>query len=100
MIKIGNVCIYGRDAMHYGVNIKTRRFGYICFRLPLPCFGRWWALYLYFSPNATPWAATFMIGRKSEPRDWSLSRVRKYVFGHNFNVYENYETLCKINDSI
>jgi hypothetical protein len=58
------VTIYGANAMHWGVNISTRR-GYVCFRLPLPCFGRWWPLHLYVSPNATPWGATWGIGRTS-----------------------------------
>jgi hypothetical protein len=58
----GPVVIYGRNAMHWAVNIRTRRWGWICFRLPLRCFGRWWPLYFYVSRNATPWGATFMIG--------------------------------------
>ena len=55
------VTIYGANAMHWGVNIATR-WGYLCFRLPLPCNGRWWPLYLYMSPNATPWGAVWGIG--------------------------------------
>ena len=62
-ITIGCVTIYGENAMHWAVNISTRRFGYICFRLPFRCFGQWWPLYYYCSPNGTPWAATFKIGK-------------------------------------
>lgn len=106
-INIGKrITIYGRNAMHWGVTIRTKKFGYICFRLPFTCFGKWWPLYLYFSPNATPWAATFMIGRKHDPRDWALSRVRRIRLGHNF-YYDsendengNYAELRRINDSV
>ena len=61
-VNIGNVTIYGENAMHWGVEIKFRK-GWLCFRLPLFCFGRWWGLYVYFSPNATPQKATFILGR-------------------------------------
>ena len=99
-ICIGNrLTIYGRNAMHWGVNFWTKRYGYICFRLPLPCFGKWWPLYLYCSPNATPWAATFMIGGSKRDKDKLLAPMRKSVLGHNFNVHgeNNYEVLCKLN---
>jgi len=59
-INIGPIVIYGENAMHWAINIKTR-WGYICFRLPLRCFGRWWNLYFYISPNGTPSQATFII---------------------------------------
>jgi hypothetical protein len=97
---IGELVIYGRNAMHWGVNFHTKKYGFICFRLPFRCYKKWWPLYLYFSPNATPWASTFMLGRKHDPRDYALSRIRKYLFGHNFNVDDNYTELRKINDSI
>lgn len=60
--RIGPVTIFGENAMHWAVNIKTRRWGYVCFRLPLRCFGRWWALYFYCSPDGTPHKATFIMG--------------------------------------
>ena len=98
-ISIGRVVIYGRNAMHWGVTIYTKKYGYICFRLPFTCFGKWWSLYYYLSPNATPWAATYMLGRKHDHRDWALSRIRFNKFGHNFNSDDNYDELRKINDS-
>lgn len=102
----GHICIgkritiYGHNAMHWGVTIYTKKYGYICFRLPLPYNGRWRPLYLYFSPNATPWAATFMIGRKHAPEDWAKARLRKYYLGHNFDCGNNltYKRLKAIND--
>jgi len=53
-LTIGRVTLYGRNAMHFAVNIVICG-GYLCFRLPVTCFGRWWPLYAYWSPNATPW---------------------------------------------
>lgn len=66
-VNIGPITIYGENAMHWAVNIRTKRWGYICFRLPLRCFGKWWPLYFYISPNGTPWAATFSIPKKEKP---------------------------------
>ena len=100
--------IYGNNAMHWGVTFYTRKFGYVCFRLPFRSCGRWYPLYFYCSPNATPWAATFMLGRKAYPDDWVLSRIRRSCFGHNFDESEwneeyemtNYDILRGINRSI
>ena len=62
---IDKITIYGENAMHWAVNMRTRRWGWVCFRLPVRCFGRWWPLYFYCSPNATPKNATFwLFGRK------------------------------------
>jgi hypothetical protein len=106
-IHIGKrITIYGRNAMHWGVNIRTKRWGYVCFRLPFRCFGRWWPLYFYCSPNATPWAATFMLGKNHDPADWALSRVRRLRLGHNFyfdsenDENGNYAELRRINDRL
>jgi hypothetical protein len=57
-LDIGPVTIYGENAMHWAVNIRFKGKGYLCFRLPLRCFGSWWPLYCYFSPDATPSSAT------------------------------------------
>lgn len=86
-INIGKLTIYGRNAMHWGCTLYTKKYGYICWRLPFTCNGRWWPLYLYFSPNATPWAATFMLGKKEDRDDWVRSRIRYTCFGHNFDVH-------------
>jgi hypothetical protein len=99
-ISIGKLTIYGANAMHWGAHYWTKKWGYVCFRLPFRCFGRWWPLYFYISPNATPWAATYMLGRKHNARDWALSRVRRIRLGHNFNTDENYEELRRINNSL
>lgn len=104
-ISIGNLTIYSRDtAMHGAINLYTKKYGYICLRLPYKKI----PFYLYFSPNGTPWAATFYIGRKSDREEWVKSRIRYSCFGHNFPVHgwneeyecENYEILRGINRSV
>lgn len=60
----GIITIFGENAMHWGVTIKIRK-KYLCFRLPFRCFGSWWPLYLYISPDGTPASAT-----------WSLFKTR------------------------
>jgi hypothetical protein len=57
-----HITFYGENAMRWAVNWKV--FGtHICFRLPFRCFGRWWSLYIYSSPDATPTRAKWIIGR-------------------------------------
>lgn len=96
-VHFGRFTIYGRNAMHWGVNIYTKRWGYVCFRLPFTCFGKWWPLYFYVSPNATPWASTFMIGRGHDNDSARRARARRAAFGHNFNTEANDAALCRIN---
>jgi hypothetical protein len=92
-VTLGRLTIYGANAMHWGVNYYTRRWGYVCFRLPLPCFGAWWPLYFYCSPNATPWASTFYLGNRAERRD---ARRRRERFGHNFDTNSNWKALNEL----
>ena len=98
-VSIGRLTAYGANAMQWGCTFKTKRWGYLYWRLPLPCFGRWWPLYFYVSPNATPWAATFMMGKSHDVGDWKKAPLRRKAFGHNFNVNDNYKRLHSINDS-
>jgi hypothetical protein len=107
-LSLGEWTIFGDNAMHFGGHVWTKKYGYVCFRLPVPCNivdyflydckMRWEPLYLYFSPNATPWAATFMLGAKHDRNDWALARVRKRRFGHNFSTTEYREELRAINN--
>ena len=82
-LSFGRVTMYGENAMHWGVTIWTKKWGYVCFRLPLRCFGQWWPLYFYLSPNGTPWASTFYLGNKTKRRE---AKIRRDKFGHNFNT--------------
>lgn len=61
-LNLGPVVIFGQNAMHWAVNIYTR-WGIVCFRLPLRCFGVWWPVYFYISRDGTPNSATFRLGR-------------------------------------
>lgn len=87
-VTIGNVTIYGCNAMHYAVNIKSKKYGYICFRLPLTCFGRMWPVYWYCSPNGTPWASTYYnsVFESKHERDKKRGAafLRKAWLGHNY----------------
>jgi hypothetical protein len=99
---IGRLTIYGNNVMHWQVAFSTKKYGYICFRLPFRSMGAWWPLYFYCSPNAAPWAATYSFGKD---RDAAVADIRKKVFGHNFDIYafnEHYnrgndDLLCEIN---
>ena len=91
-----NVTIYGENAMHWSVVISTKRWGYVSFRLPLRCFGDWWPMHFFVSPNGTPWASTFYRGpRKQEVLN---SKVRREEFGHNFSTDEHDDRLSEINN--
>lgn len=83
-ISFGNVTIYGFNAMHVAVQIKTQKWGYICFHPPIWIY-EWWGWYFYLSPNATPWASTFAVGTgvSQEDKHGAIERRRKY--GHNFD---------------
>ncbi len=94
-VNLGPVTVHGENAMHWGVTVWTRRWGFVCFRLPVRCFGRWWPLYLYASPNATPWASTFCLGEGQEERRRAV--LRRATFGHNFNVDKHRKMLRAIN---
>jgi len=63
-VSVGPFTVYGENAMHWAVNIRTKKWGYICFRLPLRCFGEWWPVYFYISPNGTPGKAIYCIPKK------------------------------------
>lgn len=111
---IGNLTVFGDNAMHFGCHYWTKKYGYICWRLPLPVgmanklrYGnqeklRWRPLYFYISRNATPWASVFFIGKKHERDDWALARVRKRAFGWNYDSSSeyHYKRLRQINDCL
>lgn len=102
-LRLGPVVIYGKNIMDWSATIKTKRWGYICFTLPvLARFkketkitpkgysgsikflrGYWFQWYFFLSPNTTPWAATFYRG--NDKKEVIRAQIRKYNFGHNFN---------------
>jgi hypothetical protein len=62
-VNIGPITIFGANAMHWAVNIQFRGT-YLCFHPRTRTHGAVWPAYFYISPNATPWAATFKLGKK------------------------------------
>lgn len=57
-----------RCAMHGAINVRTKRWGWVCFKPPTRVFGHWWPWYFYASPDATPSEATFYRGGVSRHR--------------------------------
>jgi len=88
------ITVYGNNAMHYSIEIWTKRFGFICFHPSI----KDWPWYFYCSPNATPWAATYAIGPGLREDDKKFAPIRKSKFGHNFDSVKYYKALMAIND--
>lgn len=64
-VTLGPVTVFGENAMHWAVVINTGK-DYLSFRLPMRCFGVWWPLYCFRSPDGTPTRATWWgWGRKA-----------------------------------
>lgn len=104
-ITIGNVTIFGANAMSWAVNIRTKKFGYICFTLP--ALSRWrttksgkktFEWYFYLSPNGTPWAATFYRGSIGAYK--RNAEVRRLKFGHGFDSSKHYDELYRLNQTL
>lgn len=107
-ISIGPITIFGANAMDWVCNISTKKYGCICFTLPV--LARWKKLrnsdkkafkwHLYCSPNGTPWAATYYIGN-DKGEDLKVNSVlRKKLLGHNWDTNDTIksETNQVIND--
>ena len=88
-VTIGRVTIYGCNAMHYAVNIQSKKYGWICFRLPLTCFGMFPPIYWYCSPNGTPSNSTYYTSifenKYNRDKKKAQALLRKIHFGHNYN---------------
>lgn len=84
-ISIGPLTVYGFNGMHVALNLYTKRWGYVCFHPPMRVYSRWWGWYFYVSPNATPWAATFLRGA-SHREERHKADGRRQRWGHNFDV--------------
>ena len=98
-ISIGPITIFGSNAMAWAVNIRSKKYGYICFTLPSIHFLRKkQGHYLYLSPNATPWAATFYRGRDKD--NVLKAAIRKHMFGHGFSTDDRHDKLWFINNYI
>lgn len=88
-VSIGSVTIYGANAMNYAVNIKTKKWGYVCFTLPFLAAhiknrrGNWyWRLKLYCSNDGTPGHSTYYRGTVDGDQR-IMAMIRKKRLGHN-----------------
>lgn len=106
-ITIGSITIFGANAMNWTINIRTKKWGVICFTLPTISrfrktrYDKKWRFewYYYLSPNGTPWASTYYIG--TDKKEHIRAQVRQYKFGHNFDAWNDDEIkkkLWQIND--
>lgn len=77
-ISMGPITIYGYNAMHFAINIWSKKLRkYICFHPTVKCYGRWWPWYFYISSNATPWGATYVFGPGVGREDKVRARIRR-----------------------
>lgn len=60
-LTVGPITLYGANAMHWALNIKTR-WGYLCLHPSTRTFGASWPWYLYLSPDGTPSSRTWGAG--------------------------------------
>lgn len=96
-VSFRRLTLYGYNAMHFALNFRTKRWGYVCFHPTIRCFGRWWPWYFYLSPNATPWAATFAIGPGVDANNKQKAPIRKHLFGHGFDTEAHRDLLYDLN---
>ena len=78
-IKVGPITIYGFNAMRVALNIRTCRWGYICFHPTIKFYGRKFPWYFYISRNATPWLATVAIGPGVGEQDKAKAKRRRQL---------------------
>ena len=98
-IHFWNITIFGANAMCWAVEIRTKRFGYVCFSLPsIRRKKEKRGSYFYLSPTGTPWASTYYRG--SDKKEKIRAEIRLLNFGHNFNVNDKktYQALRCLNN--
>jgi hypothetical protein len=95
-ISIGSVTVFGFNEMHVAVEVYTDRFGYIVFHPSLGKLGDLISWHIgsncpaefYISPNATPWASTFLLG-KGATKDDKVAALRRWIlWGHNYDCQD------------
>jgi len=86
-LSVGPVTVYGANAMHWAINIRTR-WGTLCAHPTTRTFGGRWPWYLYLSENATPWAAVFAVGPGIDSYDLDKAWIRlgRILHGRSFNT--------------
>lgn len=103
-VTVGPITIYGSNAMDWTVNIRSKKYGYICFTLPF--LTRWkkhkgsdkavYTWYWYCSPDGTPNSCTFWMGNKYDEKANSI--LRRKLLGHNWKGEKNKEINYIINN--
>ena len=80
-MNIGPITFYPiSSAMHGAINISTRRWGFVCFKI-----GWRWPSYFYLSPNGTPWGATLLLGGRFDSGEKKMARLRRVLWGHGYD---------------
>lgn len=100
-LNIGSkITIFGENAMHWAICIRTKKYGTIVVTLPFKCFGKYWGCHIYFSPNGTPWACTYYksLWKENNWKEEIRAKIRKQNFGHNFNTDKYSEELRCLNN--
>lgn len=87
------ITLFGYNAMRFAVNISTETWGYLCISPTVYMFGRWTHWHIYFSPNSTPWAATFAIGPGLTKGEKLLAKIHAYKFGNKLQSVDTYINL-------
>lgn len=84
-ISVGPVTVFGLNAMHGAIEIKTERFGYITIFPPLYWSGHYQEPGIVVSPNGTPAKATFIWGRHRDisKAERVAAHMRRIFLGHN-----------------
>lgn len=101
-ISFWGITVFGENAMNWAVNIRTKKYGYVCFTLPilrrLRNKGRShrWDWYFYLSPNGTPNCSTFYRG--SDKFEEIRAKIRFLNLGHNFDTQKFQKHYRKINN--
>lgn len=84
---IGKITVYGLNAMHFSINIKSKKYGWICFR-PIT-FYKQFPIYFYVSPDGTPSRATYykQLGNSFRGKELEYKAdLRRRRLKHNYKI--------------
>ena len=88
--RVGPIVFHPFDSAMRGALQVSTRWGYLCLGWPRLGVRKSSGLYcrpayVYLSPNATPWAATFLAGGDWSTSDRRMVRVRRALWGHGYD---------------
>jgi hypothetical protein len=84
---IGKVVIYGLNAMHFTIQIRSKKYGWICIR-PIT-FYKQFPVYIYLSPDGTPSSATYykQLGGSYRGKELEYkAKLRRWKLRHNYKI--------------